>query len=112
MITYYSDTPTDTCPPPFTDGESDHAPLPDYVIKDGVYWSVDGWETEPDEDTEWTGILTRTGLVVIHMVGDDHQMAVERADLGEPVADDAIVCSHGTDCGWCGYLHGEDEDDE
>ena len=27
----------------------------------GIAWRVWGWETEPDEDTEWTGIEERTG---------------------------------------------------
>ena len=30
----------------------------------GVAWSVMGWETEPDEDTEWSGCEVRTGRVV------------------------------------------------
>ena len=39
----------------------------------GIAFYVRGWETEPDEDTEWSGIEERTGRVVVTMIGDDHR---------------------------------------
>ena len=62
----------------------------------GVAWTVLGWETEPDEDTEWTGIEPRTGLVVARMVGDDRLFAVDEADL-HPVEREEY-------CGECGQI--------
>lgn len=47
----------------------------------GVAWRVRGWETEPDEDTEWSGVEIRTGRVIAVMVGDDRQYSVEPEDL-------------------------------
>ncbi len=47
----------------------------------GIAWYVLGWEVEPDEDTEWTGIEERTGRVVVVMVGDDRHFSVEPEDL-------------------------------
>lgn len=40
-----------------------------------------GWETEPDEDTEWSGNENRTGNIVAVMVGDDRKHVVEKDDL-------------------------------
>jgi len=42
-----------------------------HELYSGIAFYVLGWETEPDEDTEWTGIETRTGNVFAVMVGDD-----------------------------------------
>lgn len=47
----------------------------------GVAWRAFGWETEPDEDTEWSGIENRTGKVVCVMVGDDARFAFDPEDL-------------------------------
>jgi len=47
----------------------------------GIAFSVFGWEIEPDSDTEWTGIETRTGNVIAVMVGDDRQFSIEPEDL-------------------------------
>lgn len=47
----------------------------------GVAWTVLGWETEPDEDTVWSGCEERTGLVVCQMVGDDLHFAFDLEDL-------------------------------
>lgn len=47
----------------------------------GVAWDVLGWETEPDEDTEWSGYETRTGQVVCVMVGDDAHWTFDPSDL-------------------------------
>lgn len=48
-------------------------PADAYRVKgwEGVAFSVLGWETAPDKDTEWTGIESRTGKVLAVMVGDD-----------------------------------------
>ena len=48
---------------------------------DGVAWRVLGWETEPDEDTEWSGYEVRTGQVAAVMVGDDHRYYFDPDDL-------------------------------
>jgi hypothetical protein len=40
-----------------------------------------GWETEPDEDTEWSGYEVRTGSVLVVMVGDDVRHAIDPTDL-------------------------------
>src|SRR5689334_6422415 len=44
---------------------------------DGIAWRVYGWETAPDEDTEWSGIEERTGRVVCVMVGDDRRFSFD-----------------------------------
>lgn len=68
---------------------------------DGIAFYVLGWETEPDEDTEWSGYEVRTGKVLVVMVGDDKRHAVDPEDL-EPLNEDAfchecgqIRCGHG-----------------
>lgn len=47
----------------------------------GVAFYVRGWETEPDEDTEWSGYETRTGRIVVTMIGDDARHTVDPEDL-------------------------------
>ena len=47
----------------------------------GIAWRVRGWETEPDTDTEWSGIEERTGRVIVVMIGDDRQFAVDPEDV-------------------------------
>ncbi len=66
----------------------------------GIAWRVYGWETKPDEDTEWTGIEARTGKLLAHMVGDDKQFAFDPGDL-TPIAEE--YCP---DCGQIGCGHG------
>jgi hypothetical protein len=66
----------------------------------GVAWSVLGWETEPDQDTEWTGMEIRTGNLVARMVGDDRDFSVEPDDVS-PLSDDDY-CSV---CGQIGCHH-------
>lgn len=73
----------------------------------GVAWTVLGWETEPDEDTEWSGIENRTGRVVSRMVGDDRRFAFDPEDL-TPLAR-AAFCG---ECGQIGCTHdGYDRED-
>jgi hypothetical protein len=54
------------------------------VGRSGVAFHVLGWETEPDEDTEWTGQEQRTGRVVAVMVGDNRKHSVDPDDLTPP----------------------------
>jgi hypothetical protein len=42
---------------------------------------IDGPESVPDEDTEWTGYTVPTGRVLVVMVGDDTRHAVDPTDL-------------------------------
>jgi hypothetical protein len=73
----------------------------------GVAWYVLGWETEPDEDTEWTGIEERTGRVVCRMVGDDQHHGIDPADLAAlPREDYCAVCGQ-VGCSHDGYDRSE-----
>lgn len=66
----------------------------------GVAWHVLGWEVEPDEDTEWSGIMQRTGKVVAVMVGDDRKHTFEPDEL-TPLGDEDYCPSCGqTGCQW------------
>ena len=62
----------------------------------GTAFSILGWETEPDEDTEWSGVETRTGSVVAVMVGDHKRHLVDRADITALAREDY--------CGECGQI--------
>jgi hypothetical protein len=62
----------------------------------GIAWHVYGWETEPDEDTEWSGIEERTGKVVCVMVGDDRQFAFDPEDV--------TALKREEYCGECGQI--------
>jgi len=62
----------------------------------GIAFYVLGWETEPDEDTEWSGYETRTGQVLAVMVGDDRRHAFDPDDL-TPLAREEF-------CGECGQI--------
>lgn len=76
-------------------GEFDGA----YTVKRwgrGIAFRVLGWETEPDEDTEWTGQEVRTGNVIAVMVGDDRRHSVDPEDL-VPLARESY-------CGSCGQV--------
>ena len=61
-----------------------------------IAWYVLGWETEPDQDTEWTGYEVRTGFVLCVMVGDDRHFAIDPDDL-EPLEREEY-------CGECGQI--------
>jgi hypothetical protein len=80
------------------DDETFNAPA--YTINEkwakGVAWYVLGWETEPDEDTEWSGIENRTGRVVCKMVGDDSHFTFEPEDV--------IPLEREAYCGECGQI--------
>lgn len=60
----------------------------------GVAFYVLGWETQPDEDTDWSGYEARTGRVLAVMVGDDHRHSVDPDDL-EPLDPKAFCRSCG-----------------
>lgn len=66
----------------------------------GIAWSVLGWETEPDEDTEWSGCENRTGNLVCVMVGDDHKWSFDPSDV-TPLADHEYC----HECGQIGCGH-------
>lgn len=65
-----------------------------------VAWYVRGWETEPDEETEWTGIEERTGRLVCVMVGDDKRFTFEPSEV-TPI-NRADYCG---ECGQIGCTH-------
>ena len=73
-----------------------------YRVKgyEGIAWRVYGWETVPDEDTEWTGINTPTGRVVARMIGDDRLFTFEPDEI-EPLEREEY-CS---ECGQIGCTH-------
>ena len=62
----------------------------------GVAWCVLGWQTAPDDDTEWSGIEKRTGRVVAVMVGDDRHFTFKPEEL-TPIARREY-------CGECGQI--------
>lgn len=61
-----------------------------------IAWRVDGYDSEPDEDTEWTGYEVPTGRVRAHMIGDDRTFTFEPDELS-PIAEEDY-------CGECGQL--------
>jgi hypothetical protein len=63
----------------------------------GIAWRIDGPDTEPDADTEWTGCEVATGRVRMHMVGDDREFAFDPSDVHVIPEDD--YC---TECGQIG----------
>ena len=69
----------------------------------GIAWYVLGWETEPDEDTEWSGIEERTGNLICVMVGDDKQFSIDPSDVTE--IDPESICREcgQIGCGCCVY---------
>jgi hypothetical protein len=73
-------------------------PAPAYRVAgySGVAWWVLGWETAPDEDTEWSGMETRTGKVVCVMVGDDRRFTFDPDEI-TPLARKEF-------CGSCGQI--------
>ena len=66
----------------------------------GIAWRVFGWETQPDEDTVWSGIEERTGNVICIMVGDDRRYSIDPANV-HPL-DDLDYCA---ECGQIGCRH-------
>ncbi len=62
----------------------------------GIAFTVCGWETEPDEDTEWSGYEVRTGKIVAVMVGDDRKFTFDPEDITPLDREDY--------CGSCGQI--------
>jgi hypothetical protein len=62
----------------------------------GVAFYVLGWETKPDEDTEWSGYEVRTGRVLAVMIGDDYRHSLNPDDV-EPLPREDY-------CGVCGQI--------
>ena len=67
----------------------------------GVAWRVFGWEMEATEDTEWDGILVRTGALVCVMIGDDRPEILDPDEI-EPIEREEF-CG---ECGQIGCAHG------
>lgn len=69
----------------YEDGEDFDAEFPAeaYTVKHyrGIAWRAYGYEVEPNEDTEWSGLEERTGRVVCVMIGDDHRFSFDPLDL-------------------------------
>ena len=62
----------------------------------GIAWYILGWETEPDEDTEWSGCENRTGKIVARMVGDDRDFTFD---------EDEVIAIHSEEfCSGCGQI--------
>ena len=61
-----------------------------YTVKgyDGIAFAYIGDETEPDADTEWSGIEVPTGRVVMVMVGDDRRHSIDPEDCTALADDD------------------------
>jgi hypothetical protein len=80
--------------------ESDDASFPAAAYRvqgyAGIAWHVLGWETEPDEDTEWSGCENRTGQLVCVMVGDDRKFTFE--------PDEVAALEREEYCGVCGQI--------
>lgn len=93
--------------------ETDTATWPEdacYTVRQypGIAIDVYGWETEPDEDTEWSGCEVRTGRVLVRMVGDDRRFSVDPEDL--TMIGDMDYCAG---CGQIGCVHdGRDRDEQ
>lgn len=66
----------------------------------GVAFYVLGWETEPDEDTVWSGYEQRTGKVVCVMVGDDKRWSFDPEDVTALEREE--YCG---ECGQIGCMH-------
>jgi hypothetical protein len=60
----------------------EHYRVADYP---GIAFYVLGWETEPDEETFWSGYEVQTGRVLAVMVGDDYRHSIDPDDL-EPLS--------------------------
>jgi hypothetical protein len=92
----------------YIEPKSDEAPFPfdfDPAYRadghSGITWRVYGYESEPDEDTEWTGYEVATGLLVAHMVGDDRTFTFGPDEL-TPLEDEDYCSGCGQiGCGWC-----------
>ena len=62
----------------------------------GIAWHWYGDETEPDDDTEWSGYEAPTGRVVMVMIGDDRRHSID--------PDDCVMIAEDDYCGGCGQI--------
>jgi hypothetical protein len=87
---------------PHYEEDNETFPADHYMVKGwrGIAFYVLGWETQPDEDTEWSGYESRTGKVLAVMVGDDYRHSVHPEDL-TPLEEDQFCHS----CGQIGCTH-------
>lgn len=83
---------------PHYETDDETFPADAYSVKGyrGIACYVLGWETEPDEDTSWSGCENRTGGIVCVMVGDDRRFTVDRGDI-TPLDRESY-------CGECGQV--------
>jgi len=80
----------------------DRWPVPVRLIAGpAVAWWILGWQTEPDEDTEWSGIESRTDWLVACMVGDDARHLVEETDIAPLDRSEYCAGCGQIGCGWC-----------
>ena len=73
----------------------------------GIAWYVRGWETEPDDDTEWSGYENRTGKLVCTMVGDDRKFTFDPDEIS-PLKPSEFC----HECGQIGCAHGAYPEEE
>ena len=73
----------------------------------GIAWRVYAYETEPTEETIWSGYEEHTGRVLAHMVGDDRTYAFDPEDLAPLNDHDYCSC-----CGQVGCMWGAAIDEE
>ena len=83
--------------------EAPEFPADAYRVRgyEGIAWRILGWETEPDEDTEWSGYEVRTGRVLAIMIGDDRRFAFDPDEVSPLKRSE--FCS---ECGQIGCAHG------
>ena len=96
---------------------SNYEPAPEYPASaykvygyPGIAWTVRGWETEPDEDTHWTGIENRTGKLICVMVGDDRQFRIDPEDVTPLKGSEYCRECGQIGCG-CSVIPDEEEDE-
>ena len=79
-------------------------PLPDgaFTVRghSGIAFRLNGWETYPDRDTEWSGIEVFSGNILAHMIGDDRIFSFDPSDITPLARED--YCS---ECGAIGCTH-------
>ena len=68
--------------------------------EDGIAYWVFGWQVERTEDTDWDGLMVRTGALVVVAVGDDRPEIVDVEDVEE--IDRSDYCG---ECGAIGCQH-------
>jgi hypothetical protein len=67
---------------------------------EGIAFYILGYETVPDEDTEWSGYEVRTGDLVGVMVGDDLHHSIDPSDITAINEDEFCTCCGQVGCQW------------